>query len=80
MALELDIHVDSDYIHVRAKGLRNRKGIVEITKKILGVCEQYRQSKVLVDVRKMKGRLGGLDCSHNAPAGHLGGSTWRDCD
>ena len=61
MALELDVRIDTDYMHVSVKGIRNRDGVVEIAKRILEICDEYEQVKILVDVREMKGRLGGLD-------------------
>ena len=41
--------------------MRNRDGVVEIAKRILAICDEHYQTKILVDVREMKGRLGGLD-------------------
>jgi len=64
MTVNLDIEIDADILHVRAKGLRDRNTVLAIARKIVEVSREHGKTRVLVDVHELKGRLGTLD-SHD---------------
>lgn len=57
MPYELDIKVEKDFVYARATGERTKDSLSAMAREILEACRQHQISKVIVDIRKMRGRL-----------------------
>ena len=58
---KLAIETKGNYVSVRADGARNRATVTAMTMEIFDAALTNHMSKVLVDVRGLKGRLGIMD-------------------
>ena len=52
---------EQDVLHVEATGTRNLEAVLAAAKEIMEACTKHGTSEVLIDVRKLEGRLGTLD-------------------
>lgn len=51
----------SDYLHVRAEGIRTRLSVAALTGEVFEAATSDKRARVLVDVRALKGRLSVFD-------------------
>ena len=61
MAYKLTARVQNDVLIADATGDRNLETVVTIAQELKNLCEKHGVAKVLVDVRKLEGRLSTLD-------------------
>ncbi len=61
MAYELEIRKEEGFLYVSAKGVRTPDTISSMATEILEACIKHGIDKVLVDVRKLGGRLSIFD-------------------
>ncbi len=57
----ITIEDKGSYLFARANGVRTRGSVIAITKEIFDAAVAGKLSKVLIDVRELKGQLGVLD-------------------
>jgi hypothetical protein len=58
---EVSVERPSDYLHVRAEGIRTRLSVAALTGEVFKAATRDNRSRVLVDVRWLKGRLSVFD-------------------
>jgi hypothetical protein len=61
MDYEFSSETRSDHLHVQVSGVRTREAVSALTADLFNAANRAQQSKILVDVRDFKGRLGAFD-------------------
>ncbi len=61
MTYKLRTEQKHDFIHAEVSGERTRKNISLIAQEILEACREHQVERVLVDVRRLNGRLSVFD-------------------
>ena len=61
MSCEMDMDKEHDFLHVRVRGVRTGETVSAMARDILDACVENRCTKVLVDVRALKGWLSTIE-------------------
>jgi hypothetical protein len=57
MSYELEIKKEGDFIYVLAEGERTRNTLSAMVKDILDACRQHQTGKLVIDIRRLRGRI-----------------------
>ncbi|MFW9875330.1 MAG: STAS/SEC14 domain-containing protein [Candidatus Thorarchaeota archaeon] len=61
MSYELRVKKENDFLNIHIKGKRDLESIKKATSEILKKCVENKCSRVLIDVREFKNRIGTME-------------------